>query len=91
MINNITSSIQIHDNSSFQTHKSKLTNIEKNVKEVSTDIEKREQLNQSVEQKIQSDEKKFEQKSDSDVRKALMRQLNSPFPLISTEVLLKTI
>jgi len=91
MITNNTS-MNIYDATEFQNNqKSRINDIKTNTKEVASDIQQREQLNKSVEQTIQVDSNKYAQKTDSDVRAALMRQLNSPFPLVSTEVLLKTI
>lgn len=94
MISNNTSisSMQLYDATEFQNNqKSRLQDIKSNTKEVASNIQQREELNKSVEQTIQADANKYAQKTDSDVRAALMRQLRSPFPLVSTEVLLKTI
>ena len=89
--NSSIASMNIYDATEFQNNqKSRITNIETNTKEVATKVEQQEQLNKSVDQTIQSDSNKYAQKTDSDIRKALMRQLNSPFPLISTEIILKS-
>jgi hypothetical protein len=90
--NSSISSMNIYDSTEFKNNqKSRLNDIKNNTKEVASDIQQREQVNASVEQTIQSDVNKYARKTDSDIRAALMRQLNSPFPLVSTEVLLKTI
>lgn len=94
MITNSTSTaaMNLHDATQFQNNqKSKLADIKTNIKEVSSEVEQQGQLNKSVDQTIQVDGDKYTQKTNSDIRASLMRQLNSPFPLISTEVLLKTI
>ncbi len=94
MVTNNTSisSMNIYDETQFKNNQNnKLHDIKNNTKEVASEIEQQEQLNKSVEQTIQADANKFAQKTTSDIRAALMRQLNSPFPLVSTEVLLKTI
>ncbi len=90
--NTSVSSMQIYDATEFRNNQqSRLQDIKSNTKEVASDIKQQEQLNKSVEQTIKADANKYAQKTDSDIRAALMRQLKSPFPLVSTEVLLKTI
>jgi len=94
MVTNNTSisSMNIYDETQFKNNQNnKLHDIKSNTKEVASEIEQQEQLNKSVDQTIQADANKFAQKTTSDIRATLMRQLNSPFPLVSTEVLLKTI
>ena len=90
--NTSVSSMQIYDATEFRNNQqNRLQDIKSNTKEVASDIKQQEQLNKSVEQTIKADANKYAQKTDSDIRAALMRQLKSPFPLVSTEVLLKTI
>ena len=90
--NNSIANMQLYDATQFQNNqKTKINDIVNNTQEVASSVEQQEQLNKSVDQTLKSDSNKYAQKTDSDIRASLMRQLNSPFPLISTEVLLKTI
>jgi hypothetical protein len=91
MITNVTSSIFKYDETTFKSNQNNsLNDIKNNTKESISDVQQREQNNKTVDQTIKADENKFSQKTDSDIRKSLMRQLNSPFPLISTEIMLKS-
>lgn len=80
---------QMHSPVEFDTHKSRIENVENNTKETEARIEAIEENNKQVAQKIDTETTKFSQETDSQVRKTLMEQLNSPFPMLSTEVRLK--
>ena len=80
---------KIHDPAAYQRHKAEMENIESNVKESEVKVEAREEHNKTVTQEIDNESKKFNAESDTQVRKALMMQLNSPFPTMATEVRLK--
>lgn len=93
MVNNDTSVVlsQMHDSSVFDKHKQRISSIETNTKEAESKIKAIEENNKMVSGKIKSEDNKFSAQADSQLRKTLISQLNSPFPMMSTEARLKAL
>jgi hypothetical protein len=92
-IGNDTSAVlaQMHNSITFEKHIAKVDDVKANTKQVEAELKEDKQYQQSVDNRIKTDENKFSQEHDAQVRKNLIAQLNSPFPSFSTETRLKAL